>query len=202
MGQNQYTAITAGNVQVSGDGWMSPGEGDGGGWMSPGEGCRVGSALPGKGELYGSAAAVIDLDNILHCGHRSRRVLDVIGIVRELRQAGVKAGTVCCHFGPGALGELLWSRLGFKVVAANENVDPYVISSALGYASRGDIKKIVLIAGDGGYSATVDQLKKAGIEVEVWARRGSTSTKLAQRVSHIRWIDQFLGEQRQAAVLH
>jgi hypothetical protein len=145
-------------------------------------------------EQVPQAAAVIDLDNVLHRGGRSRLVLDVINLTRELRHASVVVGTVCCHYRPAAMGELLWCKFGFNVVAANDNCDPQVIAAAIGYGSRSDINKIVLIAGDGGYCPMVDQLQQAGIGVEVWARRSSLSTKLARCAAQVRWIDQFLSE--------
>lgn len=147
-----------------------------------------------------TAAAVFDLDNLLHRGfdRRTRRPrpqagLDVHGICAALRARGVSFGAVCRNREFSSEDAQVWSGLGFRAVAARRNCDDLVINVANDLVRSG-VETLVLVAGDGDYIPMVKDLHRKDIEVEVWARSANVSRRLASSVTRIQFVDLFIYE--------
>lgn len=147
-----------------------------------------------------SAAAVIDLDNLLHRGFdrrtqrpRPQAELNVHGICAALRARGVWFGAVCRNREFSSRDAQVWSSLGFKAVAARRNCDDLVINVANDLVRSG-IETLVLVAGDGDYIPMVKDFRRKDIKVEVWARSANVSYFLANSASTIQYIDSFIYE--------
>ncbi|MEA2976416.1 MAG: hypothetical protein QOF19_1936 [Alphaproteobacteria bacterium] len=155
----------------------------------------IGGARP---HAAANIACVVDLDNILHRGFdkrsglpRHQGQLDILGLSTALRDRGVVCGSVCRNRRFSQVAEKVWSKLGFKVVAAGDNCDDEVISEVEGYAKAG-IQELILIAGDGDYCRAVTRIRAQNIRVECWARRANASEKLIGASDGFRCIDDFV----------
>lgn len=157
------------------------------------------------GKLWITNACVIDLDNLLHRGFddaayaRPQARLDVFALLAKLQQQGVRQGSICRNRAFSRLGEELWNKLGFKAVAAGTNCDSHVIRESLCYAALG-AQAIVLVAGDGDYSALLRLLHSNGVRVEVWARRSNCAKRLIDLADRVEYVDRFLSERGEAMV--
>jgi hypothetical protein len=146
------------------------------------------------------AAAVVDLDNMLHRGFdknsgrpRPQADLDIPGFCSELRHRGAYSGTICRNRAFREQDARSWHEQGYEVLATGTNCDDVVSQEALRYAKIGK-GTIILVAGDGDYEKLVDQLRGRGVYVEVWARRANYSLKLAQAANRLGFVDQFLSQ--------
>jgi len=160
----------------------------------------AGAIYPVADHALTEAAAVVDLDNMLHRGFdkisgrpRPQADLDIEGFCSELRGRGAYSGTICRNRAFREQDARSWHEQGFEVLAAGGNCDDVVAQEARRYAAIGK-RTIILVAGDGDYKKLATELRGRGVFIEVWARRANHSAKLAQAASRVRFIDQFLSQ--------
>lgn len=149
---------------------------------------------------------VADLDSMLHRGYnRKTRHANPRGIIKLPEFTGilsanhVTAGTVCRNWSFGPIEEAIWSKIGLRCRACNDNADATVIAEARAYAAEPGVARIILISNDGDYCPLVQELKHRGVNVEIWCRRQVSSKQLKRLAHNVRYIDHLFSTSKNVA---